>query len=326
MNPQQFIQQELQNLSTFEPKKVNKENLAGEIFRLLMSKKFRKYSANPQLIEKIKSAIALNIRNNEPINLTFPHGAYKLWRLEEAPLPDWAELFAVMYYTKWLKPICEIYTPGVWFDFFVDDLIIPKLNNIPFKDVEAYIEGFQTILEFIKTYQPKNLKMTITRFETLFKSQQEFETSLATYVDRLSKSKPVFTEDQLIMVELNAHPTSEQLTDPQWREKIRLIHDAYINMKRDIGYYFQPSKIPVFNQPLASGVFLAVGTTKTSIAKFWVGVGALKKDNETFKEYVLSPKQLRSTTFTKEPVNLDGLDLKNFKNIRVFSTYATMSP
>jgi hypothetical protein len=47
-----------------------------------------------------------------------------LWRIDEAPEADFAELFSSMYYVKWLKPVCEIYKPGVWFDFFVDDLIL----------------------------------------------------------------------------------------------------------------------------------------------------------------------------------------------------------
>ena len=90
-------------------------------------------------------------------------------------------------------------------------------------------------------------------------------------------------------------------------------------MKRELGYYFQPTKIPVFNQPLASGMFLAVGTTKTSIAKFWVGVGALKKTDDGYIEYVLSPKQMGSKKFTKEAISINGLKFKNFQSIRVFS-------
>lgn len=318
MTAQQYIQQELDKLKEFNPRKIAKENLADEIFRLLTSKKFRKYSANPELIEKIKSAIKLNIENNQAINVTFPHGAYKLWRLEEAPFPDWAELFAAMYYTKWLKPICEIYEPGVCFDYFVDDLIVPKLDNISIEDVELYIKEYKKVLDFLKQYQPKNFKMIVTQFESLFSSREEFEKSLRENIEKLSLTNPTFKEEDLKVVELNAKPTEEQLKDPQWREKIRLIHDAYIVLKRELGYYFKPEKIAVFSQPLASGKFLIVGTTKTSIAKFWVAVGALKKIGDSFIEHILSPKQIEVQKFTKEAVEIKGLDFKNFKSIRVF--------
>lgn len=319
MTAQQYIQEELEKLKEFNPREIDKTNLADEIFRLLMSKKFRKYAASSQLIEQMKTAIKLNIENNQPINVTFPHGAYKLWRLEEAPLPDWAELFTAMYYTKWLKPICEIYKPGVWFDYFVDDLIVPILDNILLKDVENYISEYQKLLDFLKPYQPKNFKMTITPFETLFSSREVFQKSLQENIEKLSLANPEFKEEDLIVVELNAKPTHEQLKDTHWREKIRLIHDAYIVMKRDLGYYFKPAKIPIFSQPLASGRFLAVGVTKTSIAKFWVGIGVLKKLEDDYIEYVLSPKQIELHKFTNEPITFKELDSKNFKSIKIFS-------
>lgn len=317
MKPQQYLQEQLGKLKEFHPRKIAKEDLADEIFRVIVSKKFRKYSAKPHLIEQIKNAVLVNIENSQPINFTFPHGAYKLWRLEEAPFPDWAELFTVMYYTNWLKSICEIYTPGVWFDYFVDDLIVPKIDNIPMEDVEVYLVEYQKVLDFLKKYQPKNFKMTITKFETLFTSRKAFDVALQENVEKLSLTNPTFAEEDLRVVELNAKPTAEQLKDPEWREKIRLVHDAYITMKKDIGYYFHPTKIPVFSQPLASGKFIAVGTTKTSIAKFWVGVGVLEKDGESYKEYIFSPKQIESHNFHKEIIDIDGLDSKNFKSIRI---------
>lgn len=317
MTPQAFLEQQLQNLQKFEPREIAKDQLADEIFHLLMSKKFRKYSANETLVTIIKDAIAYAIANNQPINLVFPHGAYKLWRLEESPSPDWAELFAAMYYSAWLKPICEIYQPGVLFEFFVDDLILPKIDNVPLEDVYTYIKEFQKVLDFLKKYQPKNMEMRITKFESLFKSHDDFDTKLADAVESFKATNPTFTQEQTRVVELNAHPTEEQLKDPQWKEKILLVHDAYIGMKREFGYYFQPGRIAVFNQQLASGRFLAVGTTKTSVAKFWVGVGVLKKEGHNYREYIFSPKQLQEAKCTKESIHIEGLEGKNFQKIRV---------
>lgn len=317
MKSQEYIERQLKNLKEFNPRNVSKENLADEIFRLVMSKKFRKYSANPALVEQIKSAIKLRVDSNQPIIFVFPHGAYKLWRLEEAPYPDWAELFAAMYYTKWLKPICEIYAPGVILDFYVMDLIIPKINNIPLEDIEAYIKEYQKILDFLKVYQPKNLKMTITRAGSQFLSEQDFEEALKEYIEKLSTSSPKLVEEELKIVELNTKVTQEQQKDPTWKEKVLLIHDAYINMERDKGYYFNANKIPVTTQSGGSGRLLAVGTTKTSIAKFWVGVGVLMRIGDSYMEYILSPKQLESAEFTKEEISIAGLDSRNFKRIRI---------
>ena len=319
MTSQEYIQQKLDKLKTQENTSIeNNEEISDFIFKTIMSKKFRKYSAKPELVESIKNAIQINTEKKQPINLTFLHGAYKLWRLEESPEADWAELFASMYYTRWLKPICEIYKPGVWFDYFVDDLIVNKLDNIPFSEIESYVKSFQTVLDFLKLYQPKNMKMTITRVGDQFESPKAFYALLEENIKKVESTNPVFTQRQLEMVELNAKPTPEQLKDPQWREKIHIVHDAYIPTKTSPRYHYRPDKILVFNQPLPSGTVIAVGTTKTSIAKFWVGVGALKRFDDSYIEYIFSPKQLKEHTFTKEHVHIDGLDSKNFKNIRVF--------
>lgn len=144
MTAQEYIQTKLNYLA----RPIGKESpsstdeLATAIFNSLMSKKFRKYSANDELQQHIRNAIRINIKNKEPINITFLHGAYKLWRLDESPEADWAELFSLMYYSNWVKPICELYEPGVWFDFFVDDYIINRLDNIPMSDIRLYISSY----------------------------------------------------------------------------------------------------------------------------------------------------------------------------------------
>lgn len=318
MTPTDYILTQLQKLKEFHPRKVPKEQLVEEIFRLIMSKKFRKYAASEELIKQIKEAIELNVKNNEPIKFAFPHGGYKLWRLQEAPLPDWAELFADMYYTKWLKPICEIYEPGVWFDYFVDDLILPKMNFIPLEHVNAYIAEERSVVDFLATYRPANFKMTVTDFQSVWGSDTNFYEALDREIDKLSQTHQNFNEEELTSVEFNAHPTASTLKDPLWRQKVRIVHDAYTPLKRSLGYYYNPEKIPVTTQPIASGKLLVVGTTKTSIAKFWVGVGALKNNGDNFQEYVLSPKQIEQYTCNLIPVLIPGLVGKNFKTIRVF--------
>lgn len=327
MTTQEYIQSKLDDLC--KPlglrKPADDEQLAEAIFKIIMSKKFRKYSANLELIEHTKNAIRLSIKKREPINFTFFHGAYKLWRLDESPEVDWAELFALMYYTSWLKGICEIYEPGVWFDFFVDDLIVPKIDNIDLSDIKAYRESYQKLIDFLKQYQPVNFKMTITGVGEQFESPEAFERKLQEDIKRhaatLSGGLPMLSESQIAMIELNAKVTSEQKKDPKWREKIALMHDAYISItKRETGYHFMPNKIKVFTKPLPSGTVLAVGTTKDSVAKFWAGVGALKPRDGSYRQVVLSPKQLKVAKFEWEDVNMSGLNGKNFRKVRLLSS------
>lgn len=324
MTAQEYIQSKLDELK--QPAGLarprDNEQLVEAISKIILSKKFRKYSASPEFIEHIKQSIRLNIENDAPINLTFLHGAYKLWRLEESPEPDWAELFALMHYTNWLKPICEIYEPGVWFDAFVDDLILPKLDGVSLEEVDSYKRGYQDILDFLKQRQPANFRMSITGVADQFASAQAFEDKLekdiARFVANLTGDLPEVSEERAIMIELNAKPNPEQQADPDWLKKNVLIHDAYITMtKLETGYTFRPDKVLAFTQPLPSGNFLGVGSTKDSIAKFWAGVGVLKPRGDSFRQIVLSPKQLQNADFETQSIQIPGLVGKNFTKIRL---------
>jgi hypothetical protein len=326
MTAQEYIQTKLEELRKplDLPTPQNDEELAEAIFKLLMSKKFRKYSATPEFIEHIKQSIRGHIEAGTPINITFTHGAYKLWRFKESPEVDWAELFALMYYTKWLKSICEIYRPGIWFDSFVDDLIIPKLNNVDLSEVGTYKLSYQKLIDFLKPYQPVNFKMTITGVGDQFASQEAFDEKLEqdvkAYAETLPGGLPEVGEARKAMIKLNVKPSPEQTDASQWMAKNTLVHDAYISKtKRGVGYTFRPDKILAFTQPLPSGVFLAVGSTKDSIAKFWAGIGALSPRGDSYRQLVLSPSQLENAQFTFKPVGIEGLEGKNFNRIRVLS-------
>lgn len=326
MKPQEYIQSKLEALS--KPTKVEKpentEALIEAIFKALMSKKFRKYSANEDLQKYIKNAIRINIEKNEPINVTFLHGAYKLWRLEESPEVDWAELFSLIYYSNWVKPVCGIYEPGVWFDFFVDDYIINRLNNIPMTDVHAYTKSYQSLIDFLKSYQPENLKMTITTVASQFSSEEAFNESLQKNVESLTAKTPgglpEITDIQRATIELNTKLADGQAEDPKWREKIYHLHNAYSFTKAEPKYHKgRPEKIMAFTQPLPSGTTISVGTTKSSIMKFWVGAGALKMNKDGYSQVILSPGQLEKENYKFENICIEGLEGKNFKKIRVLA-------
>ncbi len=327
MTAQAYIQSKLADLR--QPlgleKPAHDDQLVDAISKAILSKKFRKYSASPELIEHIRGAVRINVEKHEPINVTFLHGAYKLWRLEEAPEADWAELFALMYYTNWLKPVCELYEPGVWFDLFLDDLIPPKLNNIPQSDIETYVTSYQAVIDFLKQYQPANFKTTVTRVGDFFESPAAFDKALQRNLEVLTAKTPgglpILSEDQKASVELNTKVTVQQLKDPKWREKVFHLHNAYMGIKADTGYHKnRPEKILAFNQPVTGGKMISVGSTKDSVAKFWVGVGVLKPKDGSYRQLVLTPKQLQHADYTTEAITLNGLSGKNFAKIRIMTT------
>lgn len=322
MTPKEFIEKRLNDLKTTK-KAVNSfksdKELADFIFKSLMSKKFRKFAVTPEYIPIIQGAIENSIKNNLPIKLIFPFGGYKLWRLEETPEADWAELFSMMYFAKWLKPIAESYKPGVEFDFSSDEIIVERMNNIPKADTESYAKSFNMVIDFLKEYIPSNIKFSVTPVRSHY-TPPEFEKDLKEKISLMEKELgglPKLDEHHKNMVELNVHLKPDQDKDPLWREKVELLHQSYYTVTKRRAYNRAKEKIIVFCMKMANCI--PVGTTKTSVAKFWPGIGALKKMGDNYQEYVLSPSQITSNKLTKEDISIKGLDSKNFKTIKIIA-------
>lgn len=321
MTAQEFIENRLEGLKTGAETALDfksAKDLADFVFKAVMNKKFRKFSVTPEYLPHIREAIEENIKNNQPIKFVFPFGGYKLWRLEEAPEADWAELFTLMYYSKWLKPIALAYKPGVWFDFSSDAIIVERMNNIPKSDTERYARSFNLVMDFLKKYLPANMKFSLTPVSSHYRPE-EFEEDLKDKIEIMKKELgglPVLNERAKRMVELNVKLKPGQDNDLLWKEKIELLHQAYYTVSRRRLYNRAKDKISVFCTKLIN--YLCLGTTKTSVAKFWAGAGALKKTADGgFMEYVLAPSQLKLSSFTKENIAINGLLGKNFKTVKV---------
>lgn len=319
MTAQDYILEQLNKLKTSrKPEKFDSEkDLEDFIFKAVMNKKFRKYSVTPEYQKRVRLAIQLNLKEHSAIKLRLGFGGYKLWRLEESPQVDWAEFFTLIYYAQWLKPITDNYKPGVWFDFSSDEIIVEKINNIPRVDLLAYQKTFRQLIEFLKNYTPKNLRFTLTPIRDWY-TPEEFEADLQNKIERVKREEvelPKLDEKERKAIDLNVKLKPGQDTDPSWREKIRLIMKAYRLLDKRGAYTRAKDKIRVFCDQIGNCV--AVGTTKTSIAKFWAGVGALKIKNDSYIEYVLSPSQLQNAKYDWESVSLKSLENKNFGKVRI---------
>jgi len=324
MNIKEFVENKLIALKFTEKVEdilSSEKDIINYIIKAILSKKFRKFKATPEYISHIHEVVENSVKNNLPIKFSFPFGAYKLWRLEETPEVDWAELFTLMYYARWLKPIAAVYKPGVIFDFCSDEIIVERLNNIPKSDTEIYAKSFDMLLDFLKKYLPENIKFTVTPIRSLY-TPEEFEEDLKDKINKLEEKfggLPVLGEKEKRMTELNVRLRAGQDADPFWREKTELLHQAYYIVNKRRPYNRAPDKIFVWVTSTKDGRSVSIGTTKTSIAKFWVGVGVLGKKDNSYIEYILSPSQLEKSDFLFEPISIDGLVGKNFSKIRVLN-------
>lgn len=293
------------------------------IFDSLMSKKFRKYSVPEKNKAIIRAAIEKNVLHNEPIAISWPFGGYKLWRLEEAPESDWAELFTLIYIARWLAPTCAVYTPGVTFTFWFDEVVISMMNNIPQDDLDTYRASFERLLAFIRPLLPDTMRFETFLERSQYVSTDAFVQELAVAMEDLRRARATnpqpLSDSAQRSIEMNVRVTPEQAADPLWKEKVDLMHYAYYNLqesKHTVRPPYALANITAFTTFFEPNV-IPIGTTKTSIVKFWVGIGALQKRTDGFIETILSPSQLDTTHTTWEPVHIQGLGGKNFNRIRI---------
>lgn len=326
MTAQEYILSQLEALkeSVFsDAKPKSAEEMANAIFTALMSKKFRKYSVPENSQAILRAAIKKNVDNNEPIKISWPFGGYKLWRLEETPEVDWAELFSIIYFVRWLKPVCALYAKGVEFTFWVDEVVLARMNNIPQSDLDAYQKSFADLLEFIKPWLPSNLKFDVFLERSQYENDQAFEAGLAVEMEKMSKARAAdpqpLSDAAIRSIEMNVKLKPGQDKDPLWREKIDLMHYSYYNLQEQQSRMrpsYTTANITAFTTFFEPNV-IPIGTTKTSIVKFWVGVGALQKRKDSYIETILSLSQIDKIQAAWEPVKINRLNGKNFSKIRI---------
>lgn len=322
MNPHEYIVSQLRALSNVYEEVGDVGTLEHRIFARVTNKKFRKYSCGEEAETKIREAIHLCVSRNEPIVFGWPFGGYKLWRLAEAPKAEWAELFTVMYLARWLRPICALYPPGVHFRFCAQDLLAERLNNLTSEETGAYQRSFEDVLRCVHTYVPANMRFEYVALSTLY-TAEEFSRALDVAVAEYHALYPHVVHDarKRDMTLLNTRPTYEQLRKGDaWVEDVCTLHDASmktLDMSRLRNLYRAPETICVFSVPIG-GNSIGVGTTKTSIAKFWVGVGALQRTKDGgYIETVLSPTQLERAVCTYEDVRIPEVVGQEWEQVRV---------
>lgn len=300
---------------------VQNDMLEEAILAKVLSKKFRKLRADQAAIDMAKKAIRLAVAANKPIRLTLHFGGNKLWRLEEAPNIDWGELFSLVYFVNWAKSVASVYKPGVIFEYFSMDVCVERMNNIPHEETDQYSDDIRRLFEWVQPYLPKGVTLQYTRYGDLYKNREEYYKELdeakQTWLANHDGKLPILSDEQRTATEMNVKLQPGQDQDPEWREKVELEHQSIFETKTGGAYMVDPSSI-VNCSTWYSG-YIATGSTKRSLAKFWVSVGALQRTGDSYAEVVLTPKQLASARFDWEAVHINGLEGKNFHRIRVLN-------
>jgi hypothetical protein len=319
MKAQDYITSKLEKLRQPESLRVvEPDDFEAEILARVLSKKFRKYKVSDDAIELCKKAIHYAVENRKPVKVGLLFGGNKLWRFDEAPEVDWAELFNVIYVASWMKTIASVYQFGAEFEYYSQDISVERLNNLSRAETSQYTKTFRGLLEWIQPYLPDRVKIRYKCHSERFRNDDEYNKEIKeAKAEMLAESGgklPQLSEKQKLATENNVRLKPGQADDPEWRERVELEHQAIFITKMLLPYLEDETIIPT-----TSGRYdgcIATGSTKYSVAAFWAGVGALRPDGDSFKGIVLTPKQLEESRFEWQTVNL-GIDGKNFSRIRV---------
>ena len=320
MAAKEYILSRIESLATpIVVENIGSRKLEDAIYAKVMSKKFRKLKPGKECVELTKKAIELCIKEGKPITIFQLFGGNKLWRFDEAPEIDWAELFSFIYFMEWCRSIASVYKPGVHYVYFSQDISVESLNNIPRSETDRYSESFEKMLKYLKPYLPANIKVSYERHYDLFENPDDYsaeieEAKKVVLADNKGEL-PTLDEKMKAATELNVRLKPLQDADPSWREKVELEHQAIFKTKTLQGPMNNPYKI--WTCPTYYPDSVVTGSTKRSLAKFWAAVGALEKDGDDFHEVVLTPKQLAETEFDWQDIHIEGLTCKNFKKIRI---------
>ncbi len=175
--------------------------------------------------------------------------------------------------------------------------------------------------QFIKPYIPGNLSVTLNRVGDQYADDEEFMTDLMQSIAKIKAEQNgkefTLTPEQTALVDLNVRLKQGQGSDPKWREEVFLVHEGYAHISKRRPYYRTKDKIMLITRPITNS--LAVGTTKRSVVKFWIGAGVLEKSEDIYVESIYSPNQLAKGSFEWLSTGISGLVGKNFNRIRVTS-------
>ncbi len=321
MNAQDFITEKLNELKrpvTLET--VTPDKLEQMILAKVLSKKFRKYKADDAAIEICKEAIHFAVVNKKPVKVGLLFGGNKLWRFDEAPEPDWAELFNIIYIARWMKTIASVYEYGAEFEYYSQDISVEPLNNLSRDETSQYNKVFRELLSWFSDYLPPRVKITYKCHSELFDNENEYDQEIDAAKKRMLSDNqgklPAMDAAQKKATESNVRLNPEQNDDPLWREKVELEHQAIFQTKTLLKHLLDKTRVHTTTGPFTGNI--ATGATKYSIAKFWASVGALERDGESFRDLALTPTQLEKAKFTWQKIDL-GISGKNFSRIRIIN-------
>ncbi len=337
---QTYLQDLLQTSAQYEltdqdQKLIDSKGIEEFIFKKLTSKKFRKWKLQDGCEERTRKAIHLAVSQDKPLEVVFPQGGYKLWRLPSSPGSDWAEFFNMAYLLSYIAPILAAYKPGVRLRYYIHTLLMEKHDNLTTEEIQEYLNSFQYLLEEFTKNSPANLQLGMwkdadfySREEYFQRLEDGYEGAKQTFEERPSEKKASIIKSGELNIKwdgaedwtvLSAQEKEQKVIDGVLYELVASYNlpEVYDDVKGD-------DKVLVFVKP--SPDFIGIGSCKTSATKHWTGFGVLEDRGDKLMPRILSPEQFEKS-LSKEHVTVpvSVLEGDNFAEVMVFEGELTFS-
>lgn len=302
MDIHQYIEDQLQSCGVYQRRPQDQRSLdflglEDYIISKIKTKKFRKWSIDTQLAQRIRGSVKNSLRQKEPIDFILPFGGYKLWRLPTAPKIDWAEFFTLCHLCQYVSPIAESYKHGATITFLSDDIIIETMDNIPQAHITQYLRSFQNLLQIFQNHLPPNINLHLTRVSDLYK-REEFKMEISMLYQQIKSEminwnesmKKSLYENAKLNVMWEGERNLLDMTPEKKREFLKrgtILHEAY--RRSNVKYHLEnsPNRVPLATKP-TSRPSVVIGSTKNSACRFWTGFGVLEEKEGAFTNRVLS--------------------------------------
>lgn len=328
MNPNDYLKATLQVPTSYtlteEERQEAREDLEQFIFKKLASKKFRKYALDEACVERVKKAITTRVQKNEPIHLVYPQGGYKLWRFPSSPTVDWAEFFNISYVLSYVAPIAAAYEPGIHLTYYLHTLLMERHDNLTREEIKAYVDSFEQLLNEFRKFLPKNVTVEILRdadiytreeyFAALEKEKEEVEVLAKEWTPA---QKEALYRTARLNIKWDGAADWTKLSEKEQEEQIHrssLYEMAAPRLERVFKRIKAADNILLFTK--GSKDFIGIGSTKGSIAKYWVGFGVLEQRKESYLPIILTPSQYeKAMAHEYQKVTIDLINQPNFSQI-----------
>lgn len=332
MEVQEYLENQLKSAGKYkltpDDEKLLKKGMVDFVMAKLMSKRFRKWKLEQGCIDRTHKAVEIQTSKNEPLKVIFFQGGYKLWCFPTSPEADWAEFFNLAYVLNYVAPLAAAYKPGVELIYYCHTLLMETHDNLTTEEIKAYMDSFTHLQAEFQKYLPKNIKLSILRDADIY-SRDEYFKALEEGKVKAEQDIKGWTEAKIkdfermatLNIKWNGKEDWTKLSEEGKQEKIHLAalyeQAATSNLPKVMNLVKSPDSILLFTK--AAPIFIGIGSTYTSMAKYWVGTGVLQDHKDSYIPRILTPSQYESVKEQEHDSVSVTLGLgKNFGKVDVY--------